>query len=90
MKDDKKKKLIKWSIIIGLALLIIFVIVTSIVLHFKRQDLKDLNDKLENLTQEEGLEMDTQNQNYEKSSIKLKFLFELLKYFIKITSVKEK
>lgn len=77
MKDDKKKKLIKWSIIIGLALLIIFVIVTSIVLHFKRQDLKDLNDKLENLTQEEGLEEDTQNQNYEKSSIKLNKNFHL-------------
>ncbi len=77
MKDDKKKKLIKWSIIIGLALLIIFVIVTSIVLHFKRQDLKDLNDKLENLTQEEGLEEDTQNQNYEKSSIKLNKNFYL-------------
>lgn len=77
MKDDKKKKLIKWSIIIGLALLIIFVIVTSIVLHFKRQDLKDLNDKLENLTQEEGLEEDTQNQNYDKSSIKLNKNFYL-------------
>lgn len=77
MKDDKKKKLTKWSIIIGLALLIIFVIVTSIVLHFKRQDLKDLNDKLENLTQEEGLEEDTQNQNYEKSSIKLNKNFHL-------------
>ena len=77
MKDDKKKKLTKWSIIIGLALLIIFVIVTSIVLHFKRQDLKDLNDKLENLTQEEGLEEDTQNQNYEKSSIKLNKNFYL-------------
>ena len=77
MKDDKKKKLIKWSIIIGLALLIIFVIVTSIVLHFKRQDLKDLNDKLENLTQEEGLEEDAQNQNYEKSSIKLNKNFYL-------------
>ena len=77
MKDDKKKKLIKWSIIIGLALLIIFVIVTSIVLHFKIQDLKDLNDKLENLTQEEGLEEDTQNQNYEKSSIKLNKNFYL-------------
>lgn len=77
MKDDKKKKLIKCSIIIGLALLIIFVIVTSIVLHFKRQDLKDLNDKLENLTQEEGLEEDTQNQNYEKSSIKLNKNFYL-------------
>ena len=71
MKDDKKKKLIKLSIIIGLALLIIFVIVTSIVLHFKRQDLQDLNDKLENLTQEEELEVDTQNQNYKKSSVKL-------------------
>ena len=77
MKDDKKKKLINWSIIIGLALLIIFVIVTSIVLHFKRQDLKDLNDKLENLTQEEGLEEDTQNQNYEKSSVKLNKNFYL-------------
>lgn len=77
MKDDKKKKLIKLSIIIGLALLIIFVIVTSIVLHFKRQDLQDLNDKLENLTQEEGLEEDTQNQNYEKSSIKLNKNFYL-------------
>lgn len=77
MKDDKKKKLIKWSIIIGLALLIIFVIVTSIVLHFKRQDLKDLNDKLENLTQEEGLEEDTQNQNYKKSSVKLNKNFYL-------------
>ncbi len=77
MKDDKKKKLIKWSIIIGLALLIIFVIVTSIVLHFKRQDLKDLNDKLENLTQEEGGEDDAQNQNYEKSSIKLNKNFYL-------------
>ena len=77
MKDDKKKKLIKWSIIIGLALLISFVNVTPIVLHFKRQDLKDLNDKLENLTQEEGLEMDTQNQNYEKSSIKLNKNFYL-------------
>ena len=77
MKDDKKKKLIKWSIIIGLALLIIFVIVTSIVLHFKRQDLKDLNDKLENLTQEEGGEDDAQNQNYKKSSVKLNKNFYL-------------
>lgn len=77
MKDDKKKKLIKWSIIIGLALLTIFVIVTSIVLHFKRQDLKDLNDKLENLTQEEELEVDTQNQNYKKSSVKLNKNFYL-------------
>lgn len=77
MKDDKKKKLIKLSIIIGLALLIIFVIVTSIVLHFKRQDLQDLNDKLENLTQEEELEVDTQNQNYKKSSVKLNKNFYL-------------
>ena len=65
MKDDKKKKLIKWSIIIGLALLIIFVIVTSIVLHFKRQDLNDLNNRLENLSLEEILEDESQNPNHQ-------------------------
>ena len=65
MKDDKKKKLIKWSIIIGLALLIIFVIATSIVLHFKRQDLNDLNNRLENLSLEEVLEDESQNPNHQ-------------------------
>ena len=65
MKDDKKKKLIKWSIIIGLALLIIFVIATSIVLHFKRQDLNDLNNRLENLSLEEVLEDESQNTNHQ-------------------------
>ena len=64
MNDDKKKKFIKWSIIIGLALLIIFVIATSIVLHFKRQDLDNLNNKLENLSQEETLTV-SQNANYQ-------------------------
>lgn len=71
MKDDKKKKLINFSIIVGLALLTIFVIVTSIVLHSKRQDLNDLNDKIENLTQQEGGEDNIQNQNCKKLSIKL-------------------
>lgn len=65
MKDDKKKKLIKWSIIIGLALLIVFVIATSIVLHFKRQDLNDLNNRLENLSLEEVLEDESQNPNHQ-------------------------
>ena len=64
MNDDKKKKIIKWSIIIGLALLIIFVIATSIVLHFKRQDLDNLNNKLENLSQEETLTV-SQNANHQ-------------------------
>ena len=64
MNDDKKKKFIKWSIIIGLALLIIFVIATSIVLHFKRQDLDNLNNKLENLSQEETLTV-SQNANHQ-------------------------
>lgn len=63
MKDDKKKKFIKWSIIIGLVLLIIFVIATSIVLHFKRQDLDNLNNKLENVSQED-LEDELQNKNH--------------------------
>ena len=72
MKDDKKKKLIKWSIIIGLALLIIFVIATSIVLHFKRQDLNDLNNRLENLSLEEILEDESQNPNHQITITKSK------------------
>lgn len=71
MKDDKKKKLINLSIIVGLVLLIIFVIVTSIVLHSKRQDLNDLNDKIENLTQEESKEDNMQNPKCKKLYIKL-------------------
>ena len=45
MNNNKKSKIFKWSIILGLIILIIFVIVTSIILHFKKQQLKELENK---------------------------------------------
>lgn len=47
MQEEKKKKIIKWSCIIGLIVLIAFVVITSIVINDQKQKLDDLKDKNE-------------------------------------------
>ena len=47
---EKKKKIIKWSCIIGLIVLIAFVVITSIVINDQKQKLDDLKDKNEQVT----------------------------------------
>lgn len=47
MQEEKKKKIIKWSCIIGLIVLIAFVVITSIVINNQKQKLDDLKDKNE-------------------------------------------
>ena len=44
------KKIIKWSCIIGLIVLIAFVVITSIVINDQKQKLDDLKDKNEQVT----------------------------------------
>lgn len=50
MQEEKKKKIIKWSCIIGLIVLITFVVITSIVINDQKQKLDDLKDKNEQVT----------------------------------------
>lgn len=50
MHEEKKKKIIKWSCIIGLIVLIAFVVITSIVINDQKQKLDDLKDKNEQVT----------------------------------------
>ena len=50
MQEEKKKKIIKWSCIIGLIVLIAFVVITSIVINEQKQKLDDLKDKNEQVT----------------------------------------
>lgn len=50
MQEEKKKKIIKWSCIIGLIVLIAFVVITSIVINDQKQELDDLKDKNEQVT----------------------------------------
>ena len=50
MQKEKKKKIIKWSCIIGLIVLIAFVVITSIVINEQKQKLDDLKDKNEQVT----------------------------------------
>lgn len=50
MQEEKKKKIIKWSCIIGLIVLIAFVVITSIVINYQKQKLDDLKDKNEQVT----------------------------------------
>lgn len=61
MKEEKRKKIIKISIIVGLVVLIAFVIITSIVIYNQNQrydDLKEDNDHISDILddQEEGEE----------------------------------
>lgn len=50
MQEEKKKKIIKWSCIIGLIVLIAFVVITSIIINDQKQKLDDLKDKNEQVT----------------------------------------
>ncbi len=50
MQEEKRKKWIKWSWIIGLVVLIAFVIITSIVINYQRQRLKELQDANDQIT----------------------------------------
>ena len=56
MQEEKKKKTIKWLIIGGLIVLILFVVITSCIIHRHRQRLNDLEDKNEQITQTEQTE----------------------------------
>ena len=52
MKDEKKKKIINISLIVGLIVLIVFVIITSIVIYNQNQrynDLKQDNDHISDI-----------------------------------------
>lgn len=62
-KEDKKKKIIKWSVIAGLILLIVFVIVTTIVINYQKQKIDEVNDKNDQIEQELGEESETQSEN---------------------------
>ena len=46
---NKKRKIIDISLIIGLIVLIIFVIITSVVINKKKQDLNDLQNKTDTI-----------------------------------------
>ncbi len=61
-KEDKKKKIIKWSVIAGLILLIVFVIVTTIVINYQKQKIDEVNDKNDQIEQELGEESETQSE----------------------------
>lgn len=61
MKEEKRKKIINISIIVGLVVLIAFVIITSIVIYNQNQrydDLKEDNDHISDILddQEDGEE----------------------------------
>lgn len=62
-KEDKKKKIIKLSVIAGLILLIVFVIVTTIVINYQKQKIDEVNDKNDQIEQELGEESETQSEN---------------------------
>lgn len=50
MEENKKRKVNNWLIGIGLAILILFVVITSIVINYKQNeynDIKDKNDQIE-------------------------------------------
>lgn len=61
-KEDKKKRIIKWSVIAGLILLIVFVIVTTIVINYQKQKIDEVNDKNDQIEQELGEESETQSE----------------------------
>lgn len=50
MKDEKKKKIINISLIVGLIVLIAFVIITSIVIHNQNQRYEDLKEDNDHIT----------------------------------------
>lgn len=60
-KEDKKKKIIKLSVIAGLILLIVFVIVTTIVINYQKQKIDEVNDKNDQIEQELGEESENLN-----------------------------
>lgn len=62
-KEDKKKKIIKLSVIAGLILLIVFVIVTTIVINYQKQKIDEVNDKNDQIEQELGEESENQSEN---------------------------
>lgn len=45
MEENKKRKVNNWLIGIGLAILILFVVITSIVINYKQNDYNDIKDK---------------------------------------------
>ena len=45
MEENKKKKLINIALWVGLVVLILFVLITSIIVHSRKTKLDDLNDK---------------------------------------------
>lgn len=53
----KKGKKINISIWVGLSILVLVVIITSIILHFKRQELKEIKDKNEIVTPDSNITM---------------------------------
>lgn len=67
MQEEKRKKWIKWSWIIGLVVLIAFVIITSIVINYQRQRLKELQDANDQITgsleDQESDEQDVTTEN---------------------------
>lgn len=59
MQDEKKKKIINISLIVGLIVLIAFVIITSIVLYNQRErynNLKEDNDHISDILDEQEKE----------------------------------
>lgn len=53
----KKGKKINISIWVGLSILVLVVIITSIILHFKRQELEEIKDKNEIVTPDSNITM---------------------------------
>lgn len=45
MEENKKRNVNNWLIGIGLAILILFVVITSIVINYKQNDYNDIKDK---------------------------------------------
>ncbi len=59
MQDEKKKKIINISLVVGLIVLIAFVIITSIVLYNQRErydNLKEDNDHISDILDEQEKE----------------------------------
>lgn len=66
MQNEKKKKWIKLSCIIGLAVLIVFVIITSIVIYSKREKLNDLKEDNSHIS--DSIEGQENENNFQESS----------------------
>ncbi len=61
MEDKKKKRLINILIGVGLCVLILFVVITTIVINYKQQELEEIKDKNDQIKDEQADEEENGN-----------------------------